>query len=230
VAVREGFPSGAVQTALVSGGAGGEVGELAVGRSGLGDGLIVFRQGPLGDAAIVAVQATAPPTELVISTPKGWVKPSQAVASWPEATSADGPLRYHVVLDGRELPTPTGAFELHLDPRGLGSGRHRIQLLATDIEGQSTLSAPSTLLVDGQPPTVKITRAQGGNAVKVRVSDAYSGVEKDAVKVSFGDGHGAHGRTSFSHRYAHGGIYQIVVQVRDKLGNTGVVRRLESVR
>ena len=46
VAVREDFPDGAVQTALVSGGAGGEVAELAVGRSGLGDGLIAFRQGP----------------------------------------------------------------------------------------------------------------------------------------------------------------------------------------
>ncbi len=54
--VREDFPGGAVQTALVSGGAGGEVGELAVGRSGLGDGLIAFRQGPLGNAAIVAAR------------------------------------------------------------------------------------------------------------------------------------------------------------------------------
>ena len=61
VAVREDFPSGAVQTGLVSGGAGGSIGELAVGRSGLGDGLIAFEQGPLGNAAIVAAQVTAPP-------------------------------------------------------------------------------------------------------------------------------------------------------------------------
>ena len=46
VAVREDFPTGAVQTGLVSGGAGGEVGELSVvGRSGLHDGLVGFRQG-----------------------------------------------------------------------------------------------------------------------------------------------------------------------------------------
>ncbi len=56
VAVLEDFPSGAVQTALVSGGAGGEVGELAVGRSGLGDGLVAFRQGPFGNAAIVVAR------------------------------------------------------------------------------------------------------------------------------------------------------------------------------
>ncbi len=60
VGVREDFPTGAVQTGLVSGGAGGEVAELAVGRSGLGDGLVAWRQGPLGDAAIVASAVTAP--------------------------------------------------------------------------------------------------------------------------------------------------------------------------
>ena len=101
VAVREDFPSGAVQTALVSGGAGGEVGELSVGRSGLGDGLIAFRQGPFGNAAIVAAQATAPPEPSLLTAPKGWIKPAQALLSWQPATSADGPLSYHVVLDGQ---------------------------------------------------------------------------------------------------------------------------------
>ncbi len=159
VAVREDFPGGAVQTALLSGGAGGEIGELAVGRSGLGDGLVAFRQGPFGNAAIVAAQVTAPPAGLLLNAPKGWVEPSQAVVSWLPATSADGPLRYQVVLDGRPLPTPAGASQLRLDPRGLGSGRHRVQLLATDADGQATLSPPSTLLVDGVPPTVRIARA-----------------------------------------------------------------------
>ena len=78
MAVREDFPGGAVQTGLLSGGAGGEVAELAVGRSGLGDGLIALRQGPFGDAAIVAAQATAPPAELIFSVPKALVKPAQA--------------------------------------------------------------------------------------------------------------------------------------------------------
>lgn len=230
VAVREDFPGGAVQTALVGGGGGGEVGELAVGHSGAGDGLIAFRQGPLGSAAIVAARATAPASEVVISAPKTWVKPVQASVTWTPASSADGPLRYTVVLDGRRVATPAGAFRLRLDPHGLSSGRHRVQLLATDIDGQATLSAPSKLLVDGVAPAVKITRAQGGYALSVRVSDAYSGVETHAVSVSFGDGHGARGRSRFSHRYARGGIYQVVVHVRDRLGNGGVVRQLVSVR
>jgi hypothetical protein len=230
VAVREDFPDGAVQTALVSGGAGGEVGELAVGRSGLGDGIVAFRQGPFGNAAIVAAQVSAPPVATILSLPKGWVKPSQAAISWQPAVSADGPLTYHVVLDGRSLAVPAGRRELRLPPEGLGSGRHSVQVLATDIDGESTLSAPSTLLIDGAPPTVRIAHARGGTAVSVRVLDGYSGVDAHAVSVSFGDGAFAHGRMRCSHRYRHAGVYRVIVRVRDKLGNTGVVSRWVSVR
>jgi hypothetical protein len=230
VAVREDFPGGAVQTALVSGGAGGEVGELAVGRSGLGDGLVAFRQGQLGNAAIIAAQVTAPPVASILSVPKGWVQPSQATVSWLPASSADGPLSYRVVLDGRLEPTPPGALRLRLDPQGLGSGSHRVQVLATDIDGAATLSAPSTLLIDGVPPTVKIARARGATAVSVRVRDRYASVDSRAVSVSFGDGSRARGRTRYLHRYAHPGVYRVSVSVRDQLGNRGVVRQWVSVQ
>jgi hypothetical protein len=229
VAVREDFPSGAVQTALVSGGAGGEVAELAVGRSGLGDGLIAFRQGQFGDAAIVAAQATAPPAEYVLTAPKGWVKPAQALVSWQRAPSAVGRLSYHLVLDGRIQPTPAGALTAHIDTRGLSSGRHRLQVLATDSEGQSTLTAPATLLLDGVPPTVRIAPTRGG-AVRVRVRDRYSGVDAHAVSVSFGDGAVAHGRAVYSHRYSLAGVYHVIVYVLDKIGNQGVVSQWVSVR
>ncbi len=232
VAVREDFPGGAVQTALVSGGAGGEVAELAVGRSGLGDGLIAFRQGQLGDAAIVAAQASAPPSQFVLTLPKAWVKPNQAQVSWPPAPSSDGPLSYHVVLDGHIQPTPLGeaSRSARLDPRGLSSGRHRVQVLATDRDGESTLTAPSTLLIAGVPPTVKVKLAGGGATVRVRVRDSYAGVDSHAVSVSFGDGAFAHGHTSFTHRYRHSGVYRLVVHVRDAIGNAGVVSQWVSVR
>jgi hypothetical protein len=230
VAVREDFPSGAVQTALVSGGAGGEVAELAVGRSGLGDGLIAFRQGQLGDAAIVASQATAPPATFVLSAPKGWVRPAQALVSWQPAPSAEGPLTYHLVLDGHIQPTPAGVLAAHVNPHGLSSGRHRLQVLATDSDGQSTLSGPTTLQIDGVPPTVKIVPTHGATAVRVRVLDRFSGVAKRDVSISFGDGALAHGRTSFSHSYRHAGVYRVIVRVRDEIGNEGVVSQWVSVR
>ena len=42
----------------------------SVGRSGLGDGIVAFRQGEFGNAAIVAAQATAPPAPFVVTVPK----------------------------------------------------------------------------------------------------------------------------------------------------------------
>jgi hypothetical protein len=230
VGVRENFPDGAAQTALLSGGAGGEVAELAAGRSGLGDGLVGWRQGQIGNAAIVAAQVSAPPVASTMTTPKGWIRPSQALVAWQPAESADGPLSYRVVLDGHPLPVPAGALQLQLNPNGLGSGRHRVQVLATDIDGQSTLSAPATLLIDASPPSVSVRSVDGASAVRVRVRDRYSGVAAAGVRVQFGDGTTAHGRTRYLHRYAHPGVYRIVIDVRDKLGVAGVVHRLVSVR
>ncbi|HTZ86725.1 MAG TPA: PKD domain-containing protein [Solirubrobacteraceae bacterium] len=230
VAVREDFPEGGVQTGLVSGGAGGPVGELAVGRSGLGDGLVAFRQGPFGNAAIVATQVTAPPVRFVVTVPKKWVKPAQADISWLPASSANGPLRYTLVLDGKRQPTAPGTYSQAIDVRGLQSGLHKVQVLATDIFGQATLTPALPLRIDAGPPAVKITRARGNTAVVVRVSDPNSGVATKSVSVSFGDGKRAAKGKLFRHRYAHGGVYQVVVKVRDQLGNAGTVRKLVSVR
>ena len=215
VAVREDFPSGAMQTALLSGGAGGPVSEVAVARSGLGDGLVGFLHGQLGDAAVVAIDATAPPAQFVTSVSKGWTKPSQASVSWQPAPSANGPLNYTVVLDGRALATPAGAFVLHLPAARLGDGRHGVQLLATDSNGQAILTPATPLLIDALPPRVKIARALGGGGVSVRVTDADSGVNTRLVSVTFGDGSSARGRTRFVHRYARRGVYRVTVSVAD---------------
>jgi PKD domain len=230
VAIREDFLGGGVQTGLVSGGAGGTVGELAIGRSGLGDGLVAFRQGPFGDAAVVAAQVTAPPVRFVVTLSKKWIKPSQATVTWLPAESANGPLAYSVVLDGRRVPTPSGALSLRLDARGLSNGTHKVQVLATDIFGQSVLTPPSPLKVDGGSPNVKIARTRGDHAVLVRLSDPNSGLAPKTIKVSFGDGQHAGKRKSIAHRYAHAGVYQVVVQVSDKLGNKATVRKLMSIR
>jgi hypothetical protein len=85
-------------------------------------------------------------------------------------------------------------------------------------------------LIDGQPPSVKIARALGGFGVSVRVGDPFSGVDVRHVSVSFGDGTSARSRTRFVHRFAHAGVYRVGVRVRDRLGNSGVVRQLVGVR
>lgn len=228
IAIREDFPQGAVQTAIESGGAGGEIGELAVARSGFGDGLVAFRQGPLGSGAIVVSRATAAPQQFVVSAPKGWVRPSGAVITWAEAPSADPPLTYTVVLDGRRVSTPPGAFSLRVPPRLLGSGRHSVQVLASDSVGQSTLSGSTSLQVDASPPQARVRAS--GRAVTVSVTDAGPGVNARTVAISFGDGARAFGRPSARHRYSAPGLYRVTVRAADRLGIAGVFHRLVSVR
>jgi hypothetical protein len=228
VAVREDFPEGGVQTALLGIASGGPVAALAAARSGLGDGILGFRSGPVGQAAIVVAQVTAPPAQLVVSVPKTWVRPSGATLAWQPAASADGPLRYQVVLDGRRLSTPAGAFRLRLPRLGLGDGSHRVQVLATDLNGESTLTPAAVIRVDGSAPTVRIASGRGGT-VTIRAHDGASGVEARATSVSFGDGHRARRRARLRHVYSHPGVYQLVIHVRDKVGNSAVLHRYVSV-
>ncbi len=230
VAVREDFAGGGEQTGLVGGGAGGAVSELSVGRSGLGDGLVAFQQGPLGDAAIVATEVSATPLQFVVDAPKGWIKPSAAKISWEAAPSADGPLSYAVVLDGHVMPVGAGALSYRISPSLLSSGKHRLALLATDRYGEQTLTQNDNLEIDSQPPSVQVRRSgRGGGEVAITVSDAYSGVDSAATQISFGDGGRAKGRARARHRYARPGVYEVVVKVRDRLGVSGTVRRLVKI-
>lgn len=159
VAVREDFPDGAVQTALVSGVAGGPIDEISAGRSGLGDALVAFEQGPVGAAAIAAARVTAPPGRFVFGVPQGWIKPSQARVEWTLSSSANGPLTYTVVLDGKRLATPAGAQSMSLASRKLLDGVHKVQMLVVDDDGEATLTAPERLLI-GRPPRPRPSRAR----------------------------------------------------------------------
>ncbi len=233
VALLENFPDGAEQTGLVAGGAGGEVSELSVGRSGLGDGIVGFRQGQIGDAAIVAATVSAPPAQMpfVLTLPHGWLRPSQAIASWTLAPSGDGPLTYSVVVDGHVQPSSeaAGGLSARIDTRGLAAGVHQVQVLATDRYGESTLTAPVGLQLADAPPRVLISRTRGGTAVKVEIKDP-AGLDASALSVSFGDGAAIRKKVRGTHTYSHAGVYLITVAARDSVGNTAVVRRWVSVR
>ncbi len=150
----------------------------------------------------MAAQVTAPPASSPSPRRKAGSSPPQAVVSWRPAASANGPLAYKVVLDGHALRAAPGALSMRISPRLLGDGTHKVQVLATDSDGQATLTSPVSIKIDGRPPQVSFTRVGGGSAVSVLVRDPYSGVDSSAVSVSFGDGSSAHGRKRFHHRYA----------------------------
>lgn len=218
VAVRQEFPSGAAQTGLLSGAQGGPVSELAIGRSGSGDGLIAFRQGEAGHFEIVAERVSVPPASFQVKAPKGWSRPAAVKLRWQAAPSAVGGLSYSVLVDGRAIGSGLRRRALHPRPVLLGNGVLRVQVLATDQFGQQLLSKPAKLRVDGQRPTVGV-RVLSGHRVGVRVSDGGSGVEGKATSVSFGDGERARGGARFVHHYRRPGHYTIAVRARDEAGN-----------
>jgi len=224
VGIREDFSDGNVQTALLSAPGGGPVGALAAGASSYGDGLVAFQQGPLGDAAILAVRITATPAGASVEVPQHWIRPAAARVSWEPLESANEPLTYTVVLDGHRVPTGAGVLSLRLDPRLLGDGPHTVRVLATDAFEQSSLSAPVELKIDTIPPAVRFAPADGGRGVSVRISDGQSGVAPASVSVGFGDGSHAGGRARLAHRYRGPGVYTVTVRARDRVGNATVVR------
>ncbi len=223
VGVREDFPDGAVQTALLSGGAGGPIGEIAVGRSGLGDGLVAFQQGPIGNAAIVGAQVTAPPAPFAVTLPKTWIRPAQLHVAWVPAESANGPLTYQPVLDGRLAGSPQTGLSFTFARQSVSTGTHNVQILARDIFGQEILTAESSVKVDGTPPRVRLSRR--GRTLVVQVSDRGSGLVPSSVRVSFGDGAFSNKRRAAAHRYARGGTFTVYVTARDRAGNRVAVRR-----
>jgi hypothetical protein len=72
-------------------------------------------------------------------------------------------------------------------------------------------------MVDGQPPVAKVRIGHG--VVSVKLSDHGSGLKGSDCKVSFGDGTTLKGRSSYRHRYAAGGSFQLLVRAGDKVGN-----------
>jgi hypothetical protein len=223
VGVREDFPNGAVQTALLSGGAGGPIGEVAVGRSGLGDGLVAFQQGPVGNAAIVGAQVTAPPAPFAVTLPKTWIRPAQLRIAWAAAESANGPVTYQAVLDGRLAGAAQSGLSFGFPARSVTTGIHDVQVLATDLFGQQVLSAAANVKVDASPPRIRLSHR--GRSLAVQISDQGSGLLARSVHVSFGDGAHATGHGHVAHRYGRAGTFTVYVTARDRAGNRAALRR-----
>lgn len=220
VGVREDFPGGASQSALLSGIIDGPVSQVAAGDSESGAALVGFREGEPGGYEIVGVPITVPPPAFSLETPTGWVTPAHARFTWSEAEDATGGVSYSLILDGRIVQREIHGLSVLPDPRLLGSGVRHVQILATDASGQQTLSGESELKVDGSPPVASV-RHDRGLTVTVNVKDAQSGAVRSDTSMSFGDGTHSKGRLTVRHTYARAGHYVIVVKMRDKVGNSG---------
>jgi hypothetical protein len=218
VEARQDFPGGAYQTAYLSAPLSGPVTGLVAGQSGLGDELIAFEQGPPGEAQVMGTLAQSPPGKLSIHLPNGWVKASTAVVEWEAAANAVGELTYSVLVDGRVVAAGLRGFSYKLDAHQLGDGVRQIQVLATDAQGQQTMSKAAPLHAQANPPLVTV-RHLSHDRVEVRVYGDAAGVKVADTLVSFGDGATARRRDTVVHAYRHPGRYTIVVHATDRVGN-----------
>jgi hypothetical protein len=233
VAIRQDFPSGAFQTAVVGAARSGPVGTIALGGSGLGDALVGFGQGAPGAVQIAAAVVKAPPAAFILRLADGWVSPRRARVGWERPASAFGGMRYDVAVDGIVRLRDRRGLSTRLDRRGLDDGRHAIQVIARDGDGQQTATSVRTLRIDGNAPTATVRAVRGrGRAVAVTVTDgAGSGVRAGMTRISFGDGGRAvRGRARATHRYARAGTYRVVVTTRDKAGHRARTSEAVTVR
>jgi len=216
---RQDFSGGSWQLAVLSSPISGPLsGPPVLGGSGSGDALIAFGQGPSGQQQVMAAVAKAPPAPFIATTPIGWVSGDSATVSWETPAEAFGATSYAVLLDGRTRARGLTTNSARLDPRGLGDGIHRVQVLATDSLGQQTMTAAASLKVDASPPEVSV-RGLGRRRVRVQVYDRASGAIAGRTSIGFGDGAHATRRLSVTHTYARPGRYVITVASRDRAGH-----------
>jgi len=218
VGAREDFPGGGSQSAWLSAPISGPLGSLVLGGSGGGDALIAFAQGPPDEQQVMAIVVKAPPGQFLAAAPDGWVRASDATIAWEATPEAFGGTRYSVLVDGRVWARSLQVLTTRLDPRGLGDGVHRIQVLATDNLGQQSMTAAVELKVDANPPEVRVRRLRG-RAISVHVLDRASGAVAKDTWVSFGDGKRSTHRLNARHTYSLPGLYTLSVHSRDRVGN-----------
>lgn len=225
VKIEQEFAGGERQLAHATAPLSGPIAGLTTGASDRGDALVAFLQGAAERTQLVAATATARPAPFAATAPRRWVKGTAARVRWEATRTASGAVTYSVVLDGQVKARGLTARRFGFDPRGLGDGRHRVQVVATDRDGQETASTPAQLQVDANPPEVSVSALRGRRTFAVRLTDAASGVRRPATEISFGDRTRAvRGRASARHRYARPGRYRVTVRTRDRVGNGGTWR------
>jgi hypothetical protein len=231
VALRQEYAAGGAQTGVVAGTEAGDVSQLAIGDDDAGDDLVGFLQGALGRFEVVVTTVTAPPARFSVTAPADWVRPRSVRLSWQQSPSATLHVTYSVLLDGDPIARGLTGRSLRPAAALLGSGRRRVQVLGTDLLGQTVLSDPVTLKVDGRAPTAKVAhdrkaaRKKRPRAYVVTVADASSGVVAGRTTCTFGDGSKrVAGHRTFRHVYRRPGRYVVRVVTRDRVGNATTVR------
>lgn len=249
VGVQERRADGVVEPTVLSAAAGGSVGRLVMGGSGLGDAIVAWTQGSGANTQIAAAVVDAPPDPFLILLPTGWQRKAKVPIAWDRTLNAIGGVRYSVSVDDEPVVENLRRLHARLSRDDVEDGRHRVQVFATDEAGQETGSRSGSLLVDRNPPRVRLR--QRGRRLTVTVSDgprsAGSGLRSRSVKVSFGEGRKGAGSSAarsskgkrakkgmpavrVRHSFDGAGRFRVRVKARDRAGNRVSFERRVRVR
>lgn len=220
VTIEERPLRGSIRRGRVAARIGGPIADLDVGGSGLGDGLVAFRQGGSTTGQVAASIVDAGPAKFVLDAPLDFVKPSGARLNWNAAEDALGGVGYAVEADGVALARGLGGLSYRIPRDGLEDGVYDVRIRATDRVGNENFSPTETLKIDSTGPRVRLIRRRG-RKLSVRVSDGrrgrVAGVRR--VRVSWGDRTRQGRRSRSSHRYRKRGRYRVAVLMHDEAGN-----------
>ena len=216
VGIQELRDNGSFVVKGASASSGGAVNDVRLSGSGLGDGLVGFRQ---GDAVVGAV-VDAPPLDFAVQVPLKFTRAKRFRLGWDAAPNALSPVRYLVKVAGRTVARNVLGTAVRVPTKKLRDGRRKVVVTAMDAAGQRRVGTSAMLRLDRKKPKVRITSR--GKSVSVRILDGKkgraAGVLGSSVRISFGDG--KRGRKARArHRYARKGTYRVVVKARDRAGN-----------
>ncbi len=244
VGVQERRADEVVEPTVLSAPAGGAVGRIVVGGSGLGDAIVAWKQGEGPNAQVAAAVVDAPPDPFLVLLPSGWQRRKRIPIAWDRAPNAIGGVRYSVSVDDEPVVENRRGLHARLGREDIGNGSHRIQIFAIDETGQETGSRVGRLRVDRSGPRVRLRRR--GRRLTVVVVDGKpgraSGLRRGSVNVSFGEGgaaasaskgkrgRGKGGRRKapkvlVRHTYSRSGRFLLTVRARDKARNVTVLKR-----
>ena len=221
VGVTERRADGVPTTQAVTAPVGGAVGGLALAGTGLGDALVGWAQGGSSAQQIATVVVDAPPDPFAVQAPVEFVRRPPEIR-WDVPAHAIGGVTFAVTVDDDTVGEKLRGTRLKLKRRDLDDGVHVLQVVAEDSGGQETTSFPADLKIDTRRPRAAVKRYRN-RLVEVRLTDGrkgqVSGVDATTVKVTWGDGRRASGRTRLTHRYRSGGTFRVAISAKDKAGN-----------
>lgn len=232
VTARERRPDGVVTDKRLTGPRGGAVRTLQMAGSGVGDGLVAFRQGEGAAAQVVAASIDAPPETFTVQTPVDFTNERRRYdLRWDPAAHAIGGVRYTVTVDDDTVAEGLQGLRHPLSLARVEDGVRTVQVVAVDAAGQETTSVPAELKLDRRAPAVRWQPGRG--RVRIVVSDGpkaqVSGVDTATVRLVRGGKTEARGRRAITKKLPRG-RHRLTVVAADKAGNSRRVTRTVRIR